>query len=196
MLPLHNANRDANDGSPVRLSSQIYGVLPVGLEVGYRVVDALYLGAVGSFGPAFVKQGGDAYCASSATACRGDHLRVALQARLYPLRGQTFDPWIGLAFGYERLSMRYEGSITTGGTGGVTTTYSGLEFFELSVGGDLAVLPELRVGPFLSFALGQFGNVDIEETPRVAGGSGSFAIQNRSPHGWLQLGVRGAFGLF
>jgi len=194
-LPLFNALRSAVDDSAVALSTEVVGALPIGLELGYRVVDALYLGGLVSFGPAFPKQASDGYCSPSATSCSGDHARFAFQGRFYPLRRGRIEPWLGLGFGYERLTLRVEGPAATGGTGSVATTYSGVEWFELSVGADITVLRDLTTGPFVSFALGQYGSSYVREEIGSTTITSSDNIKNPAAHGWLQLGARGTFGL-
>lgn len=195
-FPLLNAYRDAKDESAVRLGNELHGALPIALELGYRVLEPLYVGVLGSFGPAFPRSAGDGYCSPSATSCTGDHLRVAVQARFHPLRGRTIDPWVGLGFGYERLSLREEGITANGDQGSVEMALSGVEFFDVSVGANYSVLRDLAVGPFLSFTLGQYGRISVDETLGSGSTTSDSAIKNTSPHAWLVLGVRGAFGLF
>jgi hypothetical protein len=195
-LPLLNAYRSPKDQSAVALSDEVVGSVPIGLEIGHRVMSALYLGGVVTFGPAFPREASDGYCQPNATSCGGDHLRVAFQARVYPLRAGVLEPWIGLGFGYERLELREEGTLATGDTGGVATTLSGIEYFELSAGADFEVLRDVRLGPLLSFALGQYGRATVQQTSAIGTTTSSNTIKDPAVHGWLQLGVRGAFGLF
>ncbi len=194
-LPLLNMYRSPIDNSAVSLGGAVHGTLPIGLEVGYRVIDPLYVGALVSFGPAFVSSAADGYCSPSATTCSGEHLQVGLHARFYPRRSQTFDPWVGLGFGYERLSMRQEGMLVTGDRGGISQALSGFEFVDVSVGGDLALLRDVRVGPFASFALGQFDTATVTQTAGDNSSTTTGSIRNPTMHAWLVLGVRGALGI-
>jgi hypothetical protein len=194
-FPLFNALRSATDNSDIALSKEVTLAVPIGLELGYRVIDALYVGAIVSYGFALPHEAADGYCQPSAASCTGSQLRVAFQGRFYPLRNRSFDPWVGLGFGYERLTLRYEGPVASGGTGVATTTYSGVEYFELSAGSDFELVRDLSVGPFLSFALGQYGRQSLTEETGALTFTSNDAIKNPAVHGWFQLGARGAFGL-
>src|SRR5262249_38886165 len=100
----------------------------------------------------------------------------------------TFDPYVGLGIGYEIASA----NATLGGTsaGG---SFSGFQFFNLQAGGDYKLMPNLGVGPFVIFSLGQYSSCSLSGAAAALGGT--CTIQQQAMHEWLTLGVRGVFDI-
>ncbi len=74
---------------------------------------------------------------------------------------------------------------------------SGFEYVDVQLGGDVSVSPNVAVGPFVSFATGQYRtgryvSVLRQGTYRV---HLSHDITDHSFHEWLLFGVRGVYNV-
>ncbi len=166
---------EAQSGSD--LSATATGEVPIWLDVGYRVLPSLMLGAYGQYAFPFVGQ-----CADAADSCTLHAARFGLQAQYSLAPNETFDPWVGLGLGYEMLWGTAQGPTTS-----YDAKYSGFEFANLQVGADWSASQALAAGPFLSFSVGQFSAATF--------GATSGDIEKKALHEWLLLGVRGNYSL-
>jgi len=70
----------------------------------------------------------------------------------------------------------------------------GLQFLILQAGADYHASPEVAVGPFLNFALGQYSRWSSRETlPGATQEHGGDV--NDATHAWITLGFRGQYEL-
>ena len=95
---------------------------------------------------------------------------------------QTLDPWLGVAFGFENLNAN-----ATQGTASVSASDNGLDYVTFMVGAEYKSAPNLGVGPFVNFALGQYSTASVSGTG-ITPQSGSFP--NPALHEWLTFGIR------
>lgn len=180
-IPMGSASGEAG----ADLSKIFSGSLPIQVDVGYRFTPNLSVAAYYQYAFAFVASdlGSGSYtCSSSGVSCSGNDMRLGIEAFWHFMPGQQLDPWIGLGTGYEWSKVTVE-------SGGISADvkFHGWEFFNAQVGLDYQVAPQLGVGPFVQFALGQYS------TAEALGTSGDIA--NKAVHEWLQIGVRGTFNL-
>ena len=91
-------------------------------------------------------------------------------------------PWFGAGIGYEWNTID---------DGFDEATFKGWEYLNLQAGGDFRVGPQLWVGPYVMFSIGQYSDVENE------GVSGNFdeEIADKAMHQWLSVGLRGKFDL-
>ena len=76
----------------------------------------------------------------------------------------------------------------------MTLTAHGFEFLNLQAGLDFAPAPQVGIGPFVAFSLGQYSRTKGETSdPTLIVDDGE--IENKALHQWLFLGVRGMFVL-
>lgn len=181
-IPMGKVRDDVTVGGQTtesKLSDSVSSAFPaLQLDAGYFVTPEIMLGAY--FGYALLSVADDA-CQPEAD-CSANQLRYGIQAQYHLSRGESLDPWFGLGFGFENISTSQElGGESRDGS------LSGLEFISLNGGADFEVADGIGVGPYVSFALGQYSkgtnaageDADIEET---------------AMHQWLTLGVKGTFG--
>ena len=190
-LPLGKLADDGGD-----LNELVSGQIPLLLEVGYRVIPSLSLGIYGQYGFGFVgDELGDGCDASTQVSCSATDIRLGIQGLFHAAPKKQLDPWFGLGFGYEWLTLSVEG-------GGVETsiTPSGFEFVSFQAGLDIQLGERFVLGPFLSFSLAQYA--DLSTDCSGAGISGacdagllSGEIRNKTLHEWLMFGLRGVLGL-
>jgi PEGA domain len=171
-LPLGSVSE--NLGSVSNYSSF---TIPVQLDLGIRISGVIFLGAYFSYGFAGST---DAATCGSGFNCSPSTLRFGGEIHWHPLGNAPVDPWIGLGSGYEKMSISVSGD-TTG-----TFDVSGWEFGNLQLGLDFAIGSVVKIGPWVSFSIGQYSSGSIS-------GGGNFTgadIQNKTIHEWLMGGVR------
>jgi hypothetical protein len=189
----------ADDGD---LSDGISGMIPLQLDLGYRVLPELMIGGYVMYGFGFT---GDTISDSCdrlddipgvTASCSTHDLRLGIQAQYHFLPQEKLDPWLGLGVGYEWLTFGTD--IAGGGSeSDVSFTARGFEFLNLQGGLDFEVADSLALGPFLSFSIAQYG----ERSSSCSGNacmdfdSTSEDIDDKALHQWLLLGIRGTFVL-
>jgi hypothetical protein len=167
-----------------KMSDFFSGAIPIVLEAGYRLNANVTLGALFQYGIAQVKNDNTTMC-GGAISCSASILRLGIEG-IYNLNLDTpLSPWVGLGTGYEWMNVDLSGA---GGSGSVSA--SGFEFITLHVGGDYHVNQQLALGPFLSFSAAEYSSASAE-----AGGMTMNITLQKTFHEWLQIGIRGKFGI-
>jgi hypothetical protein len=167
-----------------KLSDTFSGAVPIVLEAGYRLNPNITLGALFQYGFAQVKD--DMVC-TNGISCSGHVIRLGLEG-IYNFNLDTpLTPWVGIGTGYEWMGVSFSGG---GASGSVSAR--GFEFVSLHAGGDYRMSSQLAIGPFVSFSLAQYSHESLD-VPGL--GSGSMDVTDKKIHEWLQIGVRGKFGI-
>lgn len=78
-------------------------------------------------------------------ACDPNSFGFGAFARYHLVQGVRFDPWASLGVGYRSFDAG-------------STTYSGIDWMRLSLGGDWYALSQLGFGPYIELDLGTFTN--------------------------------------
>jgi outer membrane protein W len=184
-IPLGHVGRTAGDTSDQTLSSTIKGQIPIVLDAGYLFNSNLYLGLSFQYGFGFVgNESLDVACDQLGISCSTNDVRLGVNVQYHLSPAASFDPWVGFGVGYEWLGISFDAP-----SGSASGTASGFEFANVQAGGDIDLAPNLRVGPFVSLSVGQYGSVSVSGGPRSA----SEDIVDKSLHEWLLLGVRGTY---
>jgi hypothetical protein len=184
------------------LSEGISGMIPLQLDLGYRVTPELSIGGYVMYGLGFTGEDISDACDNTddvvgvTASCSTHDVRLGIQAQYHFLPRKKLDPWLGLGLGYEWLTFGID--VSGGGLeADLSATGHGFEFVNLQGGLDYKVSPGLAIGPFLSFSIGQYS----ETSSSCAGNactdfdSTGGDIENKALHQWLLLGVRGTFVL-
>jgi opacity protein-like surface antigen len=173
---------DGNDN----LGDGLSGAVPIVLEAGYRLNANFTVGALFQYGIAQVKENMTTNC-GGAISCSGSVIRLGVEG-IYNFNLDTpLTPWVGLGTGYEWMSI----SLSSGGQSG-SASARGFEFVTLHAGGDYRLMPQLALGPFVSFSLAQYSSATAE-APGFP--SMTMDLTDKKMHEWLQIGVRGKFGI-
>jgi hypothetical protein len=172
-----------NIADKVSLSDNVTGQIPLWIDAGYRITPNLYVGAYGQMAYTIV---GDQGCTSE-EKCTARDAKVGANVHYHFLPQGTFDPWVGVGAGYEWLTIS---GLDHGKD--ASATLRGFELLNLQVGGDYRLGQHAALGPYASFALGQYsqGSKATEGQPTVSGD-----VKNTAMHEWLTFGVRGVFDL-
>lgn len=171
-LPVGDAAPDAP------LSDELSFEIPFQLDALWRS-GRIAAGGYGAWAPA-----GAGSCLAGAS-CEASGWRAGLQATYgFPARrGQPgargFEPWVGVAAGWEWATHRQSlGSE-------ISTTWSGPEL-GLQAGIEWRVGRRLALGPLLAVGIGRYRSISVESDFD----SGATDLPERSTHAWVHLGAR------
>jgi hypothetical protein len=179
-----------DEGGGTKLGDDYGGGVLLGLDVGYRFLQYIYVGGFLDYASISTKSQSDTGegpgCPSGVT-CSASIFRYGLMARIHPINTGTIDPWFGLGFGRETLSTDFSaGGFSANGTA------TGWEYLHLQAGVDFLFAQRFGVGPFLAYS---FGSYDKVKTTDIHGNTETKEIASKGTHGWLVFGVRGTFTL-
>ncbi len=150
------------------LNDAVDGQIPIWIDLGYRFTPNLHAAAVVQWGYARV-----AHCPSG-ESCFAQDGRAGLTLDYHFMPSLRMDPYAGIGMAFEVLSMDL---------GPRTTTYRGIEWLNLQAGADWPTSRALRLGPFVSYGLGQF-----------LWRNGS-SVDSTDVHHWIQFGVRATYDM-
>jgi outer membrane protein W len=150
------------------LADAVEGQVPIWLDLGYRITPALHAAAVVQYGLGRVT-----HCPSG-QSCLAQDGRFGLTLDYHFLPSLRFDPYAGVGMAFDVLSLDL---------GSRTTTYRGFEWLNVQVGADWPMSKTLRLGPVMSYGLGQF-----------LWRNGS-SIDSTDVHHWVTFAVRATFDL-
>ena len=132
-----------------------------------------FIGAYFSYG--FGGSASDSLCPTG--DCSANTLRFGGQVHWHPLGNVGRRSWVGIGSGYEKVGVSSSGG---------SFDLSGWEFVNLQLGVDFALGSSVKIGPWVSFSVGQYSSGSIS-------GSGTGVtedIANKTLHEWLMIGVR------
>jgi hypothetical protein len=182
-IPLGSLTGAQND----TLSNTVSGSLPIGLDVGYRINRAFYVGGSFQYAALFVASNDTTGCGQGGVSCSGNDLQLGIQAAYHPIEAGALDPWLGLGLGYEMANV----NITKGSTS-ASAQVTGFQFLNLMAGADYKLASNFGIGPLVSLSLGQYSN---QKVCAAGGQCVSTNISNTALHEWLTFGVQGAYDL-
>jgi hypothetical protein len=188
-IPLGNLDGGVGNGAAAdKLSDLVSGRIPIWIDAGYRINPNIYVGAFFQYGIASVASNALGGACSGSVSCSAHDIQIGAMFAYHLMPDQTIDPWAGIGIGYESLSG--SGSVNGQNAGG--ESFSGFQFANIQLGADYKVMPNLGVGPFASFSLGQYGSASSTD---AAGNSTSISNFNTSLHEWLTFGIRGVYDI-
>jgi hypothetical protein len=171
---------DEGDGA---LHDLIDNKVPIWLELGYRFSPVLRGGIFFEYAPANVASD---FCPTEFGNCDATDYRLGLDLQFHLAPFRPIDPWVGFGFGYEWLNAE---AYSSAANDVVRFRYSGWELPLLEAGIDVAVLPGMTVGPYVSYSMGRYTDVWDSFSDTTSN------ISSQAYHGWLEVGVKGTFNL-
>lgn len=186
-LPLGDIQGAPSGGQAPALGDTFSGMIPIWVDAGYRLNPNMMIGGFFQYGIGMINTSKATGCSTSGVSCSGSDMMFGVQFHYHLMPDQTIDPWAGIGVGYEIASVSESaGGQSAGGS------YSGFQFVNLQVGGDYKVMPNLGVGPFIMFSLGEFSGCSYSG---AASSLGSCNINNTAMHEWLTFGIRGVYDI-
>jgi hypothetical protein len=177
------------------------GAVPVILDLGWRFLPQLYVGAYGQVAPTVTRS--SPVACPDGTDCSALDWRVGLEVDFHFWPSSRFDPYVGVGGGYEILHRAVSGPVTLPlgsqtKTGMVNASISdrGWELVNVTAGFDLRAARNIGIGPFVTGALGRFDVHNGTESTILDGGtvsSGSVRGVVHTVHEQLIVGLRGTF---
>jgi hypothetical protein len=177
-IPMGNA---VGGGAPP-ISDAITGVIPIWLDAGYKLNPNMYIGAYFQYGIGLINNDKTG-CGQPGASCSANDVMFGANFHYHLMPDQTIDPWAGIGIGYEILQTNSAQSSSDG---------NGFQFLNLQLGGDYKATPELGIGPFLMFSLGEFSNCGASFMGQSAG---TCTIKETALHEWLTIGIRGVYDI-
>ena len=172
-----------------QLSDNSRGMLPLWLDVGYRVHPNVFIGAYAQLGFLLLRKGG--ICEGESTECSGHDYRVGGQIHYHFSPDGDFDPWFGLGAGYEwyRNTVKY----AEAGIPNRSLTFKGPEWVNVQLGLDIHDTRQGAVGPFVALAMGQFSTSSVSGTAFGNAEQVTETITAKEMHQWLFFGIQGSY---
>ncbi len=166
-------------------------VVPLQVDVGYRVSPSVFVGGYFSYGTVQV---GDV-CDSDEfddIACDSRDVRTGAQITYHFSSPKENAGWVGAGLGYEWLTIRQRVSV-----GSVETwrsdTYHGFEA-NAAAGYDFSATEHVRIGPYAQVGLGQFRGISSEVENAVENGTKRIELDDKALHGWVMFGFKLSVG--
>ncbi|HMJ16410.1 MAG TPA: outer membrane beta-barrel protein [Polyangiaceae bacterium] len=185
-VPFGEGAEDAQD-----ISDAISGIIPLWIDVGYRVTPNVFVGAYFQYGLGFEGEDIEDACDLDGIDCSVSSHRLGAQLHYHFSPRRSADPWLGLGFGYEWYNAHVEA-----GDGELSASISGFEFANLQGGVDFYPGEHFYLGPFVSFSLDQYDSLDVECSGagnEFCDGFGDGDIEDKSIHNWFVVGIRGGY---
>jgi opacity protein-like surface antigen len=176
-------------GDDATLSDGVKGMVPLGLDVAFRITPHLSVGASLQYGFGLSNDKEDGGCKD----CTISDISFGASAYLHAAPAEKFDPWVGLGLGYELLDISQDTASLGGGSASVNI--KGFQFIVLQIGADVATGSAISVGPFFGVSAGRYDSASL------SGSIGGMTVNQKrdlartSWHEWLTLGVQGKFNL-
>ena len=167
------------------------GQVPLWLDVGYRLNDAVYLGGFLQYGFGIVNDDRQDLCRNASVDCSASDTRLGLMGRYHLPVGAPLSPWLGFGVGYEWATFSLNQSLI--GSSNTDATWSGFEFANLQAGADYHVAPKVALAPFASVSFGQFRHTSTETRTGTTTTTTDEDVTQTSVHEWILIGVRAAF---
>jgi hypothetical protein len=179
------ANGGPNLNTPLALGDTFSGRVPFWLDAGYRIEPHLYVGLFLQLAIMTTADNSITGCGQGGITCSGHDLQYGVDVHVHILPERRFDPWVGAGFGYESATLSLADALGTSGDLGFT----GWQYVNFQLGGDYKPKPNVGLGPFVTFSLGQYSRVSV----RTGSSTQSEDLPSQTLHEWLTIGVRGAF---
>lgn len=170
-------------------------VVPLQLDVGYRVSPRVFVGGYFSYGTVQVGDVCDSGAFGEADiACDSRDVRTGVEATYHFSPPSENAGWIGAGIGYEWLTIRQRVSLGSAETWH-SDTFHGFEA-NAQVGYDFAATERVRIGPYTQVGLGQFRGISSEVENETESGTKRIELDDKAVHGWVLFGFKVSVGPF
>lgn len=179
-LPNGALSSDSSLSTPI--SKLETASVPIGIEAGYRLSRALYLGGTLAWGPG-IAPNAQGTCPPNASCFRQD-AQLRAEARFYFSPERRVSWWASAGGGWEVAAFSQ-----SAGASGATATLTGPVLADLELGFD-SRRGARGIGMYFGMSLAEFLTHGQNPTPAPV----ATWIDNPSIHVWFTLGVRGSYG--
>ena len=158
---------------------------PLLLDLGWKVIPNLFVGAFGGAAVGGAAGQVDTTCQNLGVSCVGVAYRFGIVAEWNFRPDKTVNPWAGYGVGYEIGSSSGDSAKNS-----VSNSVSGFDYAHLLGGVDFRLQDWFGIGPFVDAAIGSY---DVAKNETNQGGrvlDRGGAVTDKAIHIWLTLGVR------
>lgn len=180
-LPFGKVDGDAD----LKMSDLVAPQVPLIIDIGGKPIKQLFLGAYVGVGAGAVAGETDDWCDRENLDCIALSLQAGVQVQYHILPHEDLNPWIGYGLGLESVII----GITHGDEDG-SLSFGGFQFARFMGGVDFRINRTLGIGPFVDFALGQYGGYRYD-APVITDDEGDY--DDKKLHEWLTIGARFVF---
>ena len=182
-IPGGKLGRLAAGADNTSLSEGVKGMVPFGLDLGFRLMPHLAVGATVQYGLGLANED-----MGGCKDCDIDVVGIGAAVYAHALPGGKFDPWAGLGLGYEILSISNKQL-----EGEAQAKLEGFQFLIVQAGGDFATGGPITLGPFFSVSLGKYDKAKVTFNPGNGPMTLSRDVQETAWHHWVTAGIQGSF---
>jgi hypothetical protein len=192
-----NAEQDASAREP--MSGRFEGGVPIWLDAGYRILPNVAVAGFFHYDVVLpAKDAGAGFVCCGGSLPLGHAETFGLEGFFHFLPGAMFDPWVGLGFGYEYVTL--EGPSGSG----ASLSYRGWQIVNVQAGIDYRVTPDLAVGFFGAFSVGaysyewgqyRYGSYGSGPSQPSSGTPIAGSLYSKALHEWSTFGVRAVYDL-
>jgi len=161
------------------------GQFPIGLQVGWAVTPAFFIGAYGSVAPGGAGSSVSETCQTYDYNCSSISFHGGLAVEYRFNTPEPIQPWIGYGIGYESASVSISSPSASG-----SITATGWEFGRFRAGVDFLPLASVGLGLYTEASVGQYGHLH-EQNPD--GSTTDIDVSQTALHEWFSIGVRVRF---
>lgn len=176
---------DVADADALDMDEIVTGEIPIGFEIGIRVVPRFALNAYFDLAPGIVASDMSDTCDAFDHDCSIAGFHVGLMGHLHIAPEAAVDPWFGAGLGAEGLSLAESDGQST-----ATLSFTGIEF-PLRFGVDFKLAERFALGPYVGYTFGTFSTATLKcEGPRCAFPDAEEDIEQTASHGWAGFGAK------
>jgi hypothetical protein len=182
-LPTGHLGGDATNSS-TSLSELETAIVPIGVDVGFRLSPYIYLGGTGVWAPGISPNLTNNACQQVGVSCFRQDAQLRGEARFYFAPSAKVGGWLALGTGWELASFAQ-----TLGSNTITATRTGPILPDMQLGFDIR-RGATAVGFYFGWSLAMYltQGLDPSSTPVATW------IEDRAVHQWFTLGMRGSYG--
>lgn len=168
--------------------------IPFQVDVGYRIIPQLFLGASAMIAsPASGNTLVDACKKWVDDRCAPLWFRTAIGAQFHISPESKVDPWLGYSFGREWIGFSQESRNASGRE--ISGVFTGWQYAIIDAGLDFRFSKNVGVGPYASFVMGQYdvARISAQGIPPTNVTDVSFRTREDDMHIWGVVGFRGSY---
>lgn len=179
-VPPESTSADAFD-----INDSVTGQIPIGLELGARIVPMLALGAYVDFAPGILSSELSDDCEALDHDCVAVGFHIGVMIHLHFRPEASVDPWFGAGVGGEGLALGEDDGINQ-----LIASFGGVEF-PLRAGLDFKLAKRFSLGPYVGYTFGTFSSAALRcEGPGCEFSEIEEDIEETAAHGWFGFGAK------
>jgi hypothetical protein len=174
-----------NAASGASMGDAFSGQVPLALDLGWKPIPNLFVGAYGSLGFGGTAGQTARECDQIQASCLTISFRIGLEAQYHFIPEGKVNPWVGYGIGLESSGFSVDKNGET-----KSLILAGWEYGHFMGGVDFRLSKTIGIGPFVDFSLGQYSHQSSQTpgSPQVDGD-----ISNQALHEWILIGGRVVF---